>query len=204
MAGDNKTLGRFELVGIPPAPRGVPQIEVAFDIDANGIVKVSAKDQATGKEQSIQITASSGLSEEEIDNLVKDAELHADEDKKKKDLVEARNQADALIYSTEKSLKELGDKIDDETRKNVEAAAEPLKKAMEGNDAEEIKKLSEALTQASHKLAEAMYQQASQEGQAGPGGPGPEDMGGQAGGGAAPADDDVVDADFEEVKDDKK
>jgi molecular chaperone DnaK len=204
MAGDNKTLGRFELVGIPPAPRGVPQIEVAFDIDANGIVKVSAKDQATGKEQSIQITASSGLTEEEIDKLVKDAELHADEDKKKKELVEARNQADALIYSTEKSLKDLGDKVDDETRKNVEAAAEPLKKAMEGNDAEEIKRLSEALTQASHKLAEAMYQQASADGQAGPGGPGPEDMGGQQQAGGGPADDDVVDADFEEVKDDKK
>ena len=115
MAAGNKTLGRFELVGIPPAPRGVPQIEVTFDIDANGIVNVSAKDIATGKEQSIQITASSGLSEEEIDRLVKDAELHAEEDKKKRELVEAKNQADALIYSTEKSIKELGDKVDEAT-----------------------------------------------------------------------------------------
>ena len=163
MAAGNKTLGRFELVGIPPAPRGVPQVEVTFDIDANGIVNVSAKDQATGKEQSIQITASSGLSQEEIDKLVKDAELHADDDKKKRELVDARNSADALIYSTEKSLKEMGDKVDAETKGNIEAAIEPLQKALEGEDTEEIKRLSEALTQASHKLAEAMYQQASQD-----------------------------------------
>jgi molecular chaperone DnaK len=202
MAAGNKTLGRFELVGIPPAPRGVPQIEVTFDIDANGIVNVSAKDQATGKEQSIQITASSGLSEEEIENLVKDAELHAEDDKKKKELVEARNQADALIYNTEKSIKDLGDKVDEETKKNVEDAVEPLKKAMEGEDTEEIKRLSEALTQASHKLAEAMYQQASQDG-AQQAGPGPEGAG-AAGADNPGADEDVVDADFEEVKDDKK
>ncbi len=129
MAGGNKTLGRFELVGIPPAPRGVPQIEVSFDIDANGIVHVAAKDLATGKEQSIEITASSGLSQEEIDNLIKDAELHADEDKKKKELVEARNQADALIYQTEKSLKDLGDKVDAETKGNVDEAISQLKKS---------------------------------------------------------------------------
>ncbi len=196
MAAVNKTLGRFELVGILPAPRGVPQIEVTFDIDANGIVKVSAKDQATAKEQSIQITASSGLSDEEIKNLVKDAELHADEDKKKKELVEARNHADALIYSTEKSIKDLGDKVDEETRKNVETAIDPLKKAMEGEDTEEIKRLSEALTQVSHKLAEAMYKQASQDG-AGQAGSGPE------GADNPGTDEDVVDADFEEVKDDK-
>ncbi|MBW1814212.1 MAG: molecular chaperone DnaK, partial [Deltaproteobacteria bacterium] len=134
MAQGNKTLGRFELVGIPPAPRGVPQIEVAFDIDANGIVNVSAKDQATNKEQSIRIEASSGLSEEEIDNLVKDAELHAEEDKKKKELVEAKNMADSLIYSTEKSITDLGDKVDSETKTNVESAIESLKKAMEGED----------------------------------------------------------------------
>jgi molecular chaperone DnaK len=193
MAVGNKTLGRFELVGIPPAPRGVPQVEVTFDIDANGIVNVSAKDQATGKEQSIQITASSGLSQEEIDKLVKDAEMHADDDKKKRELVDARNSADALIYSTEKSLKEMGDKIDDETKGNIEAAIEPLRKAIEGEDTEEIKRLTEALTQASHKLAEAMYQQASQD-QAPP-------EGGPAGGAAAgEPDEDVVDADFEEVK----
>ncbi|MCP4291976.1 MAG: Hsp70 family protein, partial [bacterium] len=131
MAAGNKTLGRFELVGIPPAPRGIPQIEVTFDIDANGIVNVSAKDQATGKEQSIQITASSGLSQEEIDNLVKDAEMHADEDKMKRELVEARNAADAMIYSTEKSIKELGDKVDSETKSKVADAITALKKAME-------------------------------------------------------------------------
>lgn len=203
MAASNKTLGRFELVGIPPAPRGVPQIEVTFDIDANGIVNVSAKDTATGKEQSIQITASSGLSKEEIDNLVKDAELHADEDKKKRELVEARNHADTLIYSTEKSLKDLGDKVDVETRGNIESASADLKKAMESDDVEEIKRLSEALTQASHKVAEAMYKQASEAGAAGAAGPGP-DAGAEAGGGAANPDDDVVDADFEEVKDKEK
>jgi molecular chaperone DnaK len=208
MAGANKTLGRFELVGIPPAPRGVPQVEVTFDIDANGIVNVSAKDLATGKEQSIQITASSGLSKEEIDKLVKDAELHAEEDKKVKELVEARNQADSLIYATEKSIKDLGDKVDDSTKSNIESAIADLKKAMEGDDAAEIRKMSDQLTQSSHKLAEAMYQQAS----GGAGGPGAGPGGGFAGGAGAEgaggatgaADDDVVDADFEEVKEDKK
>jgi molecular chaperone DnaK len=201
MAAGNKTLGRFELVGIPPAPRGVPQIEVTFDIDANGIVNVSAKDMATGKQQSIQITASSGLPKEEIDRLIKDAELHAEEDKKKKELVDARNSADALIYSTEKSIKDLGGKIDAETKGKVEAAIEPLKKAMEGDNVEEIKRLSEALTQASHKLAEAMYQKASQEEQqqAGAGAT----RGAEQPGPSAP-DEDVVDADFEEVKDNDK
>ena len=202
MAAGNKTLGRFELVGIPPAPRGVPQVEVTFDIDANGIVNVSAKDQATGKEQSIQITASSGLSQEEIDKLVKDAELHADDDKKKRELVDARNSADALIYSTEKSLKEMGDKVDAETKANIEAAIEPLRKAIEGEDTEEIKRLTEALTQASHKLAEAMYQQASQE-QGQPGG-GPTGEDGSSAAGAGAPEDDVVDADFEEVKEEDK
>ncbi|MFZ0482168.1 MAG: molecular chaperone DnaK [Desulfobacterales bacterium] len=200
MAAGNKTLGRFELVGIPPAPRGVPQIEVTFDIDANGIVNVSAKDMATGKEQSIQITASSGLSKEEIDKLIKDAELHAEDDKKKRELVDARNHADALIYSTEKSIKDLGDKVDAETKSKVEATIEPLKKAMEGDDAEEIKRLSEELTQASHKLAEAMYQQASKtDDQQQAGGATGQEQAGQS----AP-DEDVVDADFEEVKDDDK
>ncbi len=203
MAGGNKTLGRFELVGIPPAPRGIPQIEVTFDIDANGIVNVSAKDMATGKEQSIQITASSGLSKEEIDKLIKDAELHAEEDKKKRDLVDARNHADALIYSTEKSIKDLGNKIDASTKSKVEAAIEPLKKAMEGDDADEIRRLSEELTQASHKLAEAMYQQASQndaqQQHAGTG-----NASGQEEAGSSAMDEDVVDADFEEVKEDDK
>ncbi len=199
MATYNKTLGRFELVGIPPAPRGIPQIEVTFDIDANGIVKVSAKDQATGKEQSIQITASSGLSKEEIDQLIKDAEMNADEDKKKRELVDARNQADALIYSTEKSIKELGDKVDDETKSKVDEAATALKTAIEGEDTAEIKRLSDELTNVSHKLAEAMYQQASAAGQQAD--PGAESA--EQAGGAAP-DEDVVDADFEEVKEDDK
>jgi molecular chaperone DnaK len=199
MASGNKTLGRFELTDIPPAPRGVPQIEVTFDIDANGIVHVSAKDKATGKEQSIRITASSGLSQEEIDQLVKDAEMHADEDKKRKELVEARNNADALIYSTEKSLKELGDKVDADTRQRVEEISGRLRKAMEGEDKDEITKITEELQQASHKLAETMYQQASQAGgkqaEAGPGA----DQGGQSA-----EDEDVVDADYEEVNEDKK
>jgi molecular chaperone DnaK len=198
MASGNKTLGRFELVGIPPAPRGVPQIEVTFDIDANGIVSVSAKDLATSKEQSIKITASSGLSKEEIDAAIKEAEMHAEDDRKKKELVEARNQADTLIYSTEKSIKDLGDKVDKAAKKKAEDAIEPLRKAMEGDDPEEIRRLSEALTQASHKLAEAMYQQASQDNAGGGTDGGPQ----QEGGGQQQ--DDVVDADFEEVKDDKK
>jgi molecular chaperone DnaK len=200
MAANNKTLGRFELVGIPPAPRGVPQIEVTFDIDANGIVNVSAKDQATGREQSIQITASSGLAKEEIDQLVKDAEMHAEDDKKKRELVEARNSADALIYSTEKSIKDLGDKVDSATKSKVEESVTALRKSMEGEDAAEIKRLSDELTQASHKLAEAMYQQASQSEQKA--GAGAESAEQAADAGAA--DEDVVDADFEEVKDEDK
>ena len=198
MAPNNKTLGRFELVGIPPAPRGMPQIEVTFDIDANGIVNVSAKDQATGKEQSIQITASSGLSKEEIDELIKEAEVHAEDDKKKKELVEARNQADALIYSTEKSIKDLGDKVDGETKTNIEDAITALRKAMEGESAEEITRLTEELTTASHKVAEAMYQQAAQQEGAQPGQEDAEQTGGEA------PEEDVVDADFEEVKEDDK
>ena len=194
MAGNNKTLGRFQLVGIPPAPRGVPQIEVTFDIDANGIVSVSAKDMGTGKEQSIKITASSGLSEEEIESLVKDAEMHAEEDKKKRELIDARNMADSLIYSTEKSVKEVGDKLDEATKTNITQAIDNLKKAAEGDDTEEIKRLTEELTQASHKLAETMYANAAQDQAQAEGGPGPES-------GAGPSkDEDVVDADFEEVQ----
>jgi len=201
MAAYNKTMGRFDLADIPPAPRGVPQIEVTFDIDANGIVHVSAKDMATGKEQSIQITASSGLSQEEIDKLVKDAELHAEDDKALREKVEIKNNADSLIYSTEKSMKEMGDKVDSETRSKVEGIIGELKKAMEGDDTAEIKRLTEELTQASHKVAEAMYQQASQ---AGAQGPGPE-AGGEGAQEQAPGEDeDIVDADFEEVKEDKK
>ena len=200
IAAGNKTLGRFELVGIPPAPRGIPQIEVTFDIDANGIVNVSAKDQATGKEQSIQITASSGLSKEEIDKLVKDAELHSEDDKKKKELVEVRNTADSLIYSTEKSMKDLGDKVDSATKSKIDESISRLKKAMEGDDKEEIKRLSEELTQSSHKLAEAMYQQASQKGEQ-QAEPGAEEA---AQPGPSTPDEDVVDADFEEVKSDDK
>ena len=199
MAAYNKTMGRFDLSDIPPAPRGVPQIEVTFDIDANGIVHVSAKDMATGKEQSIKITASSGLSKEEIDKLVKDAELHAEEDKTLREKVEVKNNADSMIYSTEKSMAEMGDKVDSETKSKVEGIIQQLKKAMEGDDTAEIKRLSEELTQASHKVAEAMYQQASQAGaQAG----GPDAAGSGAHGQAE--DEDIVDADFEEVKDDKK
>jgi molecular chaperone DnaK len=194
MATNNKTLGRFQLVGIPPAPRGMPQIEVTFDIDANGIVNVSAKDMGTGKEQSIKITASSGLSEEEIESLVKDAEMHAEEDKKKRELIDARNMADSLIYTTEKSIKEAGDKVDDATKGNINQAIETLKKAMEGDNTEEIKRLTEELTQASHKLAEAMYAQASQQQAQAEGTPGAESTAG------ADKDEDVVDADFEEVQ----
>ncbi len=197
MAADNMTLARFDLTGIPPAPRGVPQIEVSFDIDANGIVKVSAKDTGTGKEQSIKITASSGLSEEDIQRLVKEAEAHAGDDKKKQELIEARNQADSLIYGTEKSLRDLGDKVDASEKSEVEAKIADLKKAMEGDDVNAIKQGTEALSATSHKLAEKLYQNQNMGGQAGPGA-------GQQPGGAQPGsgkpDDDVVDADFTEVK----
>jgi molecular chaperone DnaK len=200
MAANNKTIGRFELADIPTAPRGVPQIEVTFDLDANGILHVAAKDMGTGKEQSIKITASSGLSEDEIKKMQQDAELHAEEDKKRKEIVETKNQADSLVYATEKSLKELGDKVDAETRSKVEQELESLKKVIEkGDNVDELKQGVESLTQASHKLAEIMYAQATQD-QAGqqPGG-GPE-QGGGAAGGESKGDEDVVDADFEEVK----
>ena len=193
MAEGNKTIGRFELTDIPPAPRGVPQVDVTFDIDANGILNVSAKDLGTGKEQSIVITASSGLSDEEIEKMVKDAELHASDDHKKRELIEARNQADGLVYTTEKSVKEHGDKVDEETRTAIETALEDLKKVMEGDDPEEIKSKTEALATASHKLAEVMYQQAQSEAEAG--GEGAADSEAQQ--------DDVVDAEFEEVDDDQ-
>ena len=190
MASDNKSIGRFDLSDIPPAPRGVPQVEVTFDLDANGILHVSAKDLGTGKQQSIKITASSGLSETEIKRMMSDAESHADEDKKRKALIEAKNQADSMIYATEKSLKEVGDKADAATRKKVEDAIEKVKKSMTSDDPEAIKADVEALTEASHKLAEIMYAQASKE----------EPGAGPGASGGAKKDDDVVDADFEEVK----
>jgi len=192
MAADNKTLGRFELTGIPPAPRGTPQIEVSFDIDANGIVEVSAKDQATGKRQSIRITSSSGLSKEEIGRLVKDAELHADEDSRKKELVEAKNSADALIYSTEKSLADMGANVDGSLRMEIDDAVSQLKQAIKSDDAARIRQLTEVLTRASHKLAESMYRQQS-------GGQPGQDGRGSGPRAANPNDDDVVDADFQEV-----
>jgi len=194
MAANNKTLGRFQLIGIPSAPRGIPQIEVTFDIDANGIVNVSAKDMGTGKEQSIKITASSGLTEDEIKSLVRDAEMHAGEDRKKRELADARNMADSLIYSTEKSLKEVGDKVDEGTKAGINQAIESLKKAMEADNTDEIKRLTEELTQASHKLAEAMYAQASQQQSYAGGATGAESTA------RASKDEEVVDADFEEVQ----
>jgi molecular chaperone DnaK len=198
MAADNRTLGRFELVGIPPAPRGMPQIEVTFDIDANGIVHVSAKDLGTGKEQSIKITASSGMTEEEIKRLVKDAEAHAEDDRKKKELIEARNQADTLVYSVEKNVKEFGDKIDAAEKGKIEEAIERVKKAIAGDNLGEITAAQEQLSSASHKLAEAMYAKTAQQGaEPQPGAAAGSEAGAQPGGGK---DDDVVDADFEDVK----
>ncbi len=193
MAADNKMLGQFDLVGIPPAPRGVPQIEVTFDIDANGIVNVSASDKATGKEQSIRIQASGGLSDDDIEKMVKDAESHAEEDKKRRETVEVKNQAEALVHSTEKMLSEHGDKVSADDKSAVESALAELKTALEGDDKDTISQKVDALAQASMKLGEAMYQSN-------------QDAGGDAGEGQASSsgsgDEDVVDVDFEEVKDD--
>ena len=197
MAADNKSLGRFDLQGIPPAPRGVPQIEVTFDIDANGIVSVTAKDKATSKEQQIRIQASGGLTDADIQKMVKEAEAHATEDKKRREGVESKNQADALIHSTEKALAEHGDKVDAGTKQAIETGIANLKEALKTDDPDDIKAKTDALAQASMKLGEAMYkaQQAAGEGAAQPGG----------GGGEAPKpDDNVVDADFEEVDENKK
>lgn len=174
MASENKTLGNFDLVGIPAAPRGVPQIEVTFDIDANGIVHVSAKDMGTGKEQHIQITSSSGLSKEEIERMVKDAEAHADEDKKQREAVDVKNEADSLIYATEKSIKDLGDKVNGAEKQKVEDAVAELKKALEGGNTEEIKSKTEALKQASYKIAEEVYKQQGAAGAQGGAGAAPE------------------------------
>ncbi len=202
MAADNKLLGQFDLVGLPTAPRGMPQIEVAFDIDANGIVNVSAKDKATNKEQQIRIQASGGLSDDEIDNMVKDAEAHADEDKKRREEVERRNQGETLIHTTEKSLTEHGDKISEEEKKAIEDAIAELKTALEGDDQDAIQAKIEVLAEASMKLGEAMYK-ASQEAAAAAEG-GAEGAASGDGADASGSDDKVVDADFEEVDEDKK
>lgn len=200
MANDNKLLGQFDLVGIPPAPRGMPQIEVTFDIDANGIVHVSAKDMATQKEQSIKITASSGLSKEEVERLVREAESHSDEDKKRREIVEIRNQADSLIYGTEKNLTDHGDKISEEEKTNIRSAIDGMKRAMEGDDVEAMKTAMQTLTTASHKLAEQMYKQTTADATA---------AGGTDGGGATAEEaakennENVVDADFEQVDKEK-
>ena len=199
MAADNKLLGQFDLVGIPMAPRGMPQIEVTFDIDANGIVHVAAKDLGTGKEQSIKITASSGLSEEEIKTMVGDAEAHAAEDKKRKDTVEARNQLDSLVYSTEKSLKEYGGDLEAGVKENIEAEVKKAREVLEGQDADAMRKAAEQLSQASHKLAEAMYAKASQQ-QATQQKEAANDGEKSAGSEGGKKKDDVVDADFTEVK----
>jgi len=193
LAAQNKLLGQFDLVGIPPAPRGVPQIEVTFDIDANGIVNVSAKDKATGKEQQIRIQASGGLSEQDIEQMVKDAEAHAEEDKKRKELIDAKNQADSLIYSTEKALAEHGEKIEAGEKSTIEGVVAELKSAVEAEDLEQIQAKTQELASVSMKLGEAMYQSS-----------GGDESGGTGGGEAGGGQEDVVDADFEEVDDDKK
>ncbi len=205
MAADNKLLGQFDLVGIPPAPRGMPQVEVTFDIDANGIVSVSAKDKATNKEQQIRIQPSGGLSKDDIDKMVKDAEQHSAEDKKRREKVEARNHADALIHSAEKNLKEFGDKVGEADRNAIEAAIKDLKSALEGDDADAIKAKTDALAQATMKLGEAMYKASQAEAAAkAQGAPPAGDAPGAAPGGEAKAGESkVVDADFEEVDPDK-
>lgn len=201
MAAYNKLLGQFDLVGIPPAPRGIPQIEVTFDIDANGIVHVSAKDLGTGKEQSIKITASSGLSEEEIKQMVKDAEAHASEDKTRKEVVEARNHLDSLIYSTEKSLKDYSGDLDAGVKENIETALKKAKDVLQSQDAQVIRSAAEELSRSSHKLAEAMYAKASQQQAAGRQQDSADQSQSTADGGEGKKKEDVVDADFEEVKD---
>ncbi|OGK97490.1 MAG: molecular chaperone DnaK, partial [Candidatus Rokubacteria bacterium RBG_16_73_20] len=196
MARDNRTLGKFHLVGIPPAPRGVPQVEVTFDIDANGILNVVAQDRATSKQQNITITASSGLTKDEIEKMVKDAESHASEDAKRRDEIEVRNQTDSLVYSTERTLGEHGAKLGEADRKTVEDALAEAREALKGEDVERMKRAQESLTRASHKLAEIMYREA----QAQPGGAGAASEQGPAG----PKEGEVVDADFEDLGDKKK
>jgi len=190
MAADNKMLGQFDLVGIPPAPRGVPQVEVTFDIDANGIVNVGAKDKATNKEQSIRIQANGGLSDADIEKMVKDAEAHAAEDKQRKELIEAKNHGDALVHQTEKAMAEHGDKVSADEKSAIEAATADLKSALEGEDVAAIQAKTQTLMQASMKLGEAMYKAQS--------------GGDSASGAEGPAEEGVVDAEFEEVSDDHK
>ncbi len=204
MAADNKLLGNFELIGIPPAPRGVPQVEVTFDIDANGILHVAAKDLGTGKEQSIRITASSGLTEEEIKKMVRDADAHSDEDKRKKQLAEVRNEADTLVYSVEKSLKDYGDKLSESEKKEIEEALERCRKAKDtSQEPSEIKSAVENLTGKSHKLAEHLYKGAgAQPGAEAGAGTGASGAGAQAG--AKGPEEEVVEAEFEDVDKDKK
>jgi len=203
MAADNKSLGHFDLVGIPPAPRGVPQIEVTFDIDANGIVHVGAKDLATQKEQSIRITASSGLNKDEIDKMVKDAQAHAAEDKKKRELVEVRNEADNRIYGIEKLLSEHGDKISEEDRNKIKEEIEATRKAMEGNDLDAIRSATQNLVRASQKIGEEMYKKTASSGA------GASEAGGSAGdghtgsAGSGQGEEKVVDAEYTEVNKDK-
>jgi molecular chaperone DnaK len=192
-AAANKSLGRFDLNDIPPAPRGMPQIEVNFDIDANGILNVSAKDKATGKEQSIIIKASSGLSDDEVEKMIKDAEAHADEDRKFHELVTVRNQADAMIHAVQKSIEEIGDKIDADEKTAAEKAIAELKEVLQGDDKDVIEAKTKALTEASAKIAERAYAQQSESAKAG-----------ESGGSTEAAQDDVVDAEFEEVKDNEK
>ena len=201
-AAENKSLGKFDLTGIPPAPRGVPQIEVTFDIDANGILHVSAKDKATGKEQKIVIQASSGLTEEEIQRMVRDAEAHAEEDRRFRELVEARNHADSLIHATEKSLKELGDKVSESEKEEIQKAIDELKEAMKGDDKAAIEAKTQRLAEVSAKLAQRLYEQKGEAGGAQQAGAAGSGSSGEAGG--ASAESDVVDAEFEEVKDEKK
>ena len=206
MAAGNRTLGNFRLVGIPPAPRGTPQIEVTFDIDANGIVNVSAKDLGTGREQKITITSSSGLSKEEIDKMMKDATAHGEEDKKRRQEVETQNRAEIMVYETEKMLKENQEKISEEDRGRIQGAIDDTRKAIESGSAEAIQKATEQLTEASHKVAATMYQEAAasrqQAAAAGGGAAEPPPAGGDAGTGAG--DKDVIDAEYVDVDEDKK
>jgi molecular chaperone DnaK len=201
LARDNRTLGRFHLVGLPPAPRGLPQIEVTFDIDANGIVNVSAKDLGTQKEQKITITASSGLSKDEVDKMMRDAESHAEEDKKRREEIEARNRADQAVYGAERMLKDAGDKLDAGDRGAIESAMAELKKAIEANDASAMNRAMDALTQAQHKAAESLYRQQQQGGGPTPGGDSGASGGGTQPGAGQPGGGDVIDA---EVVDEEK
>jgi len=205
-ATDNKSLGRFDLTDIPRAPRGIPQIEVTFDIDANGILNVSAKDKATAKEQSIVIRASSGLSDDEIERMVKDAEAHADEDRRFRELVDARNQADGLIHATNKSLGELGEQVDEQEKSEVQAAIKALETAVAGDDKAEIEAKMQTLTELSGKLAERAYQKSQEAGsqrERTHGDDGPASGNGSDAGAGSSGADDVVDAEFEEVRDDR-